>query len=96
MSQAVSFFSVCLFIVRERERERAKDGQRGRGRERIPSRLCAVGAETDEGLELMNCEIMTRAEIQSRRLNRLSHPGGPPKTRPYKKRRYEAHREEAT
>ena len=50
---------------RERERER----------ERIPSRLCVVSAEPDAGLSLMNREIMTRAEIESRTLNRLSHPG---------------------
>ena len=35
---------------------------RGRGqreRERIPSRLCAVSAESDIGFDPMNCEIMT-------------------------------------
>ena len=30
----------------------------GAERERIPSRLCAVIAEPDVGLELTNCEIM--------------------------------------
>ena len=46
---------------RERERERAcKQGRgRERGREKIPSRLRAVSAEPDTGLESMNCEIMT-------------------------------------
>lgn len=33
--------------------------------ERILGRLCAVNAELDEGLELMNREVMTRAEIKS-------------------------------
>ena len=46
---------------RERERERVHAHGRGRerGRERIPSRLRAVSAEPDTGLELVNCEIMT-------------------------------------
>ena len=50
---------------REREREREKvciceQGRgRERGRERIPSRLHAVSAEPDTGLNPMNCEIMT-------------------------------------
>ena len=39
----------------------------GRGRERekerIPSRLCTISAEPDVGLEHMNCEIMTQAEV---------------------------------
>ena len=33
-------------------------GERERERERIPSRLCAVSAESDVGLEFMNREIM--------------------------------------
>ena len=40
---------------RERERERERRG----GEERIPSRLCAVSAEPDVGLDPMNLEIMT-------------------------------------
>ena len=40
----------------------------GRGKrereERIPSRLCAISTEPDVGLELMNCEIMTWAEVR--------------------------------
>ena len=32
---------------------------REREREKIPSRLCAVSAEPDEGLKLTNREIMT-------------------------------------
>ena len=38
------------------------EGQRERGRERIPSRLHAVSAEPDTGLKLMNHEIMTEIE----------------------------------
>ena len=34
-------------------------GKAERGRERIPSRLCAVNIEPDTGLELRNHEIVT-------------------------------------
>ena len=64
---------LSLFILSGR----AEEGQRERGRERIPGRLCAVSAEPNAGLELMNCEIMTWAETKSQMLNRLSHPGTP-------------------
>ena len=48
-------FKVYLFILRKRGW-----GGADRGREReIPSRLCAVRAEPDMGLEPMNSEIMT-------------------------------------
>ena len=40
-------------------RERAGEGQRGRGRKRIPSRLHAASTEPDAGFELTNHEIMT-------------------------------------
>ena len=50
-------FNFNLFILSKRER--AGEGQRERGRERIPSRLSAVSAEPDAGLEPTNCEIMT-------------------------------------
>ena len=44
------------FIYLERERDgactRGGEGQRERGRQRIPSRLPAVSAEPDVGLEL--------------------------------------------
>ena len=48
------FLKVYLFILREREREKA-----GKGSERIPSRLHAVSAEPNAGLNLMKCEVMT-------------------------------------
>ena len=46
----------------------------GKGRERIPSRLCSVSTEPDAGLELTNREIMTLVEIKSQMLNWLSLP----------------------
>ena len=51
--------------------------QRERERDRIPSRLHAVSEEPDLGLELMNCKIMTQAQMKSQMLNRLSHSGAP-------------------
>ena len=50
------FSSIYLFILREREHEK---GEAERGRERIPSRFCAVSAEPDPRLHLTNHEIMT-------------------------------------
>ena len=41
----------------ERECEQERGGERRR--ERIPGRHCAVSAEPNVGLELMNYEIMT-------------------------------------
>ena len=53
----------------------------GRGRERgrgeNPKQAPHVSAEPSLGPELTNCEIMTRAEIKSRTLKRLNHPGAP-------------------
>ena len=42
----------CLFILRETER--TEEGQRERGKERIPSRLHTVSAEADVGLKFTN------------------------------------------
>ena len=53
------------------------EGQREREGDKILSRLHTVSAEPDSGLEPTNREILTRAEIKSRTLNRLSHPGAP-------------------
>ena len=48
-----------MFIFeRERERERAWAGESEPG-----SRLWAVSTEPNAGLELTDCEIMTRAEV---------------------------------
>ena len=50
-------------IERERERENKSIHKRetvsGRGRERIPSRLCAVSAEPNTGLDPKHCDIVT-------------------------------------
>ena len=62
---------------RGRERGRERERERERERRRIPSRLCAVSVEPNEGLDLTNCEIVTSAEIKSWTLNQLSHPGTP-------------------
>ena len=53
-----NFLKVYLFIVCVCEREQTQR-ERERGRERIPSRVCAVSAEPDAGLDLTNDEIMT-------------------------------------
>ena len=55
--------------------ERTSRGGTERGRERIPSKPLAVSAEPDAGLDPMNREIMTCANIGSQTLNWLSHPG---------------------
>ena len=49
----------------------------GGGRQRIPSRINAVSVEPEAGLNLMNHEIKTLAEIKSWMLNWMSHPGAP-------------------
>ena len=67
----MNILKTCLFIF---EKE-CGEGQRERGRERILSRLCAVSAELDVRLELMNREIMTWAKTKRQMLNQLSHPG---------------------
>ena len=69
-----SFKFTHLFWNRE-EREGLRE--RERERESIPSRLHAVSAEPTGGLDLINCEIMTWAKIESQMLNQLSHPGAP-------------------
>ena len=70
---------LCLFILREREGERMNRGW-GANREekRIPSRLLAVSMETITRLSLINCEVMTWAEIKSWMLNQLSNLGAAP------------------
>ena len=67
---------LLMFILGEREREREwvsgagmAAGEGGRGKQRIPSRFCAVSAQPNSGLDLMNCEIMTWHETKSRTLN---------------------------
>ena len=41
------------------ERGRERQGERERGRKRIPHRLCTVSAEPDVGHDLRNHEITT-------------------------------------
>ena len=53
----IIFFFLSLFIFRESERE--QELGRDREGETIQSRLHAVSAEPNEGLELTNHEIMT-------------------------------------
>ena len=51
-----------IFFERQRQHELGR-GQRERGSHRFRSRLRAVSTEPDTGLELMNHEIVTRAEV---------------------------------
>ena len=64
-----TFLFQCLFIYFGRERVHVSMGREERGREKIPSRLCYVSTGPNAVLDPMNCEIMTRAEIQSQTLN---------------------------
>ena len=52
----VLFFTVYLFVLRERDREPARDGQRERETENPKE---AVSTEPNIGLELTNHEIIT-------------------------------------
>ena len=47
----------------------SRGGAEEKGRERFPSRLLAVSAEPDRGLDLTNHDILTRAKIKSQKLN---------------------------
>ena len=59
----IYFFTFYLFL-RERERDRVQAGKGQREREsEADSRLRGVHTEPDVGLEPMNREIMTRAEV---------------------------------
>ena len=56
------FFNVHLFL---RERSRAGEGHRVRGaKESEVGSVCADSSEPDAGLELMNLEVMTLAEVR--------------------------------
>ena len=54
-------FFKCLFLRDRREHTRREEAERERQRQtqRIPTRLCIIRVEPNEGLEFMNCEIMT-------------------------------------
>ena len=47
------------FVYFERERVQVGEEQREKGGERISSRFLTVSAESDVGLKLRNCEVMT-------------------------------------
>ena len=67
--------------MRERETDRQTEHEqqrhKGRGEERIPSRLCVVSIESNVGLDLTKGEIMTGAKIKSQTLNCLGLLGTP-------------------
>ena len=71
ISARPSTFFFLMFIF-----ETDSVSRRGAEREN-PTRAPAISAEPDAGAELTNHEIMTRAEIKSRTLNRVSHAGTP-------------------
>ena len=63
----IIFFSVYFWEgEREREREREREN---------PKQAHTVSEEPNVGLDLMNHDFMTWAEIKSQVLNWLSHPG---------------------
>ena len=72
---------IYLLILRDGGGRGVGEGERGkggeRGRERIPSRLCANNTESSAGLKLMNCEILTWAQITTWPFDWLSHPDVP-------------------
>ena len=58
--EAVMLFIVLFYVyLFSRDRARVGKEQRERGRQRIPSRLCADRTEPIVGLSLTNREIMT-------------------------------------
>ena len=59
------------------EQGRGRERERERERERKFQAASTLSAEPDTGLNLTNHEIVTWAEIKSRMLNQLSHPGAP-------------------
>ena len=70
------FFFKCIFIYFEGEIESHQERGRERGRENL-RQVPHCPRRANLGLELTNCEVMTRAEIKSQTLNRRSHPGAP-------------------
>ena len=66
-----SFFNIYYF---EREYKQGRGAEREREREN-PKQDPHRQAESNMGLEITNCEIMTWAEIENQMLNWLSHPG---------------------
>ena len=56
---------------------RKREWERGREKERIPSRLHAASTKPDVEFKPTNCKIMTQAEIKSQSLSQWSHLGMP-------------------
>ena len=56
-SRFVYIFFYLFFKERDTESMRGRGAERGR--QRIPSNLCAISTEPDAGLRLTNCEIVT-------------------------------------
>ena len=67
------FKLISLFWERERRREHQCGRGREKGRENSQQATRWHSTEPNTGLELMNCEIMTWAEIKIQTLNRMSH-----------------------
>ena len=57
------YFFIIFSIMKVHGHELERD--RERGREIIPRRFCALSIEPDTGLNLMNHEIMTSAQVKS-------------------------------
>ena len=53
-----TFLLSVIYFEREYAHASRERAQREGERESIPSKLCAVSAEPNAGLDLMNCEIM--------------------------------------
>ena len=70
-------FFLSLFICSRESESKGGGAEREGEKTRIPRKLHKTGVEPHAGLKLMNCEIMTWAEIKSWTLNQLSHPGAP-------------------
>ena len=62
----ILFFNVYFIFGRERERNHkwGMAEKEGDAESEAGSRLQDVSTEPDAGLELKNCEIMTRAEVR--------------------------------
>ena len=62
------FFNVFIYFETERDRAWAGEGQRERETQnptQAPGSELSVSTEPNAGLELMDCEIMTWAEVRS-------------------------------
>ena len=66
-------YPFCCSVLWEKESASKEEAER-EGKRENP---CADSTEPDAGLDPVNHEIMTRAEVKGQTLNRLSHPGAP-------------------